>query len=364
MCGQDENYLTICASQLLEQTYDAIFVWKIDDGIVSWNKNAEVLYGYTAEEVYGRKSPEVLKTIHPPTQSDSIYELKHKGYWEGELIHTTKSGAEVIVESRQHIIKKKGEQIVVSETSRDVTERRQMEAKISRAAQLSLVGELAAGLAHEIKNPLAGIKGVIDILLQRRKENDGDEREILENVRYEIERIDKTVRVLLRHSRPKPLEIKPAGLDETIRRAVRFAAHQTSIRNAKGGKTEIELFLPEYAFIVPHDPAGIEDVILNLILNARDAIGGKNDGKISVKLSEPSLNGVYLNKALIEISDNGCGIAPEKLERIFTPFQTTKPDGTGLGLAAVKRIVRAHSGECEVDSEIGKGTIFKITLPI
>ncbi|HQU85030.1 MAG TPA: ATP-binding protein [Pyrinomonadaceae bacterium] len=364
MREEDENYINNCAIQLLEQTYDAIFVWNIDDGIVSWNKNAETLYGYKAEEVYGRESQEFLKTIHPHAKNDSIYELKHRGYWEGELIHTTKSGAEVIVESRQHIIRRNGDHIVVLETSRDVTERRQMEAKISRAAQLSLVGELAAGLAHEIKNPLAGIKGVIDILLQRRKDNDGDEREILENVRYEIERIDKTVRALLQHSRPKPLDVKPARLDETIQRAVQFASHQTSIRHSNGGKTEIELLLPENAFIVPHDPAGIEDVILNLVLNARDAIGDKNDGKIIVKLTEPHENGFYLNKAVIEISDNGCGIASEKLERIFAPFQTTKPDGTGLGLAAVKRIVRAHGGECEVNSEFGKGTTFKISLPI
>ena len=100
------------------------------------------------------------------------------------------------------------------------------------------------------------------------------------------------------------------------------------------------------------------------MINARDAIGNKKNGKITVKLRNVESNDGAGNIALIEISDNGCGIPAEKIDRIFTPFQTSKADGTGLGLVAVKRIVRAHGGECAVRSNVGKGTTFSIRLPL
>lgn len=348
-------------NKLLEQTYDAIFTWNIADGILSWNQNAERLYGYAETEVLSRKSHVLLKTVYPQSHRVFLDELRKAGVWEGELIHTTKSGEEVIVESRVQIIRREGDNIVVLETLRDITERKQLENKLARAAQLSLVGELAAGLAHEIKNPLAGIKGVIDIILQRRTADDA-EREILESVRQEIERIDRTVRELLRQSRPKPLEIRRDSLYETVRRAVQFASHQNSLRQSGGGKISTEICLPESLVLMPHDSAGIEDAVLNLLLNAREAVSGLSRGEICVRLSKIK-NERGAAEALIEVSDNGCGIPADKLEQIFMPFFTTHEGGTGLGLAAVKRIARAHGGSCEVCSTLGKGSTFTIRLP-
>lgn len=358
---REAEQLILEKNQLLEQTYDAIFIWNIDDGIVSWNQNAERLYGYTEQEALGKESHELLKTAHLELKPPFLSQLREKGYWEGELIQTTKSGEEVIVESRQHILKREGSNIVVLETSRDITERKQLENKLARAAQLSLVGELAAGLAHEIKNPLAGIKGVIDIILQRRPAQDS-EHEVLEGVQQEIERIDRTVRELLRQSRPKPLEIKRASLNETVRRAVQFASHQNSVRHSGGGKISTNLHLPESLILMPHDSASIEDAVLNLILNAREAVRGLSKGEIFVRLSKTKTKRGETT-ALIEVSDNGCGIPSEKLEQIFMPFFTTHEGGTGLGLAAVKRIARAHGGSCEVRSTLGKGSTFTIRLP-
>jgi PAS domain S-box-containing protein len=348
-------------NQLLEQTYDAIFIWNIDDGIIYWNQNAGRLYGYTEKEALGEEAHLLLKTVYPHSFAAFITEIKKKGFWEGELVHTTKTGKEVIVEGRVHIIKREGKNIVVLETLRDVTERKQLESKLARAAQLSLIGELAAGLAHEIKNPLAGIKGVIDIILQRRPPIDA-EREILESVQHQIERIDCTVRELLRQSRPKPLEFKMASLNETVRRAVQFASHQNSLKHTGSGKISTKLDLPKSLLLLPHDSSGIEDAVLNLILNAREAVRERENGKIAVRLSKtrPKKGN---REILIEVSDNGCGISAENLEQIFMPFYTTSEGGTGLGLAAVKRIARAHGGNCEVRSTVGKGSTFTIRLP-
>ncbi|MBS1794731.1 MAG: PAS domain S-box protein [Acidobacteria bacterium] len=346
-------------NQLLEQTYDAIFIWNLDDGIVSWNQNAERLYGYTAREAVGRESHLLLRTVNLRPSSDALEKLRKKGFWEGELIHTTKSGEEVIVESRRHLIRRDGDNIVVLETSRDITERKQLENKLARAAQLSLVGEMAAGLAHEIKNPLAGIKGVIDIILQRRPAED-TEREVLESVRHEIERIDRTVRELLRQSRPKPLEIKVTSLNETVLRAVQFASHQNGGKTASGAKAVTRLALPKTLLLVPHDSSGVEDAVLNLILNAREAVKNREKGEIAVRLRKPKKGA---REVVIEVVDNGCGIPKEKFEQIFVPFYTTGEGGTGLGLAAVRRIARAHGGSCEVRSTVGKGSTFSLRLP-
>lgn len=349
-------------AELLEQTYDAVIIWRLDDGIISWNPSAEKLYGFTEREAIKKYTHELLKTVFPKPYSVFIANLRDRGKWEGELIHTTKDGREVIVESRFVTIKKSDGAVIVLETCRDITERRRFEAELSRVTQLSLVGELAAGLAHEIKNPLTGIKGVIDILLQRRAPDD-DEREILGSVRYEIERIDETVRALLNQARPKPLEIKPASLTATIRRSVQFASHQNNLHRPNGGKTIIETVIPDEEVVVPHDSARLEDAVLNLILNALAATADKINGRIKVRLSLIERADAKC-EALIEVSDNGSGISESNLKEIFAPFYTTTIGGTGLGLAAVKRIARAHGGSCEVSSVVGHGATFTLHIPI
>ncbi len=349
-------------AELLEQTYDAVIIWKLDDGIISWNPSAEQLYGYKEVEAIEKHTHELLKTVYPKPYSAFFSNLREKSQWEGELIHTTKEGREIIVESRFATIKKSDGDVIVLETCRDITERKRFEAEMNRVTQLSLVGELAAGLAHEIKNPLAGIKGVIDILLQRRAPDD-DEREILGSVRHEIERIDETVRALLNQARPKPLELKPASLTETIRRSVQFAFHQNNVHHPDGGKTVIEMDIPDEELVIPHDSSRLEDALLNLILNAIEATADKTDGRITVRLSRIKSNNGN-SEVLIAVSDNGCGISEQMLKEIFAPFFTTTKDGTGLGLAAVKRIARAHGGSCDVVSTVGQGSTFTIHLPV
>jgi signal transduction histidine kinase len=152
-------------------------------------------------------------------------------------------------------------------------------------------------------------------------------------------------------------------LNETVRRAAQFAALQKKVGPLRREMKSIHLDVPEAPLIVAHDSAGIEGAVLNLILNARDAIGEKTTGMIFVRLKK-SEDERWNCAALIEVEDNGVGIAPERLDKIFSPFQTSKPDGIGLGLSSVRRIVRAHGGECVVRSKVGEGTTFTIRLPL
>ena len=233
---------------------------------------------------------------------------------------------------------------------------------MQHAAQLSLVGELAAGLAHEIKNPLAGIQGVVDILLRRRDAND-PESEALRGVRNEVDRIDQIVRALLDRARPRVLATKPSSLTEVVRRAVNVARAQIFGRS-EGGRIRVQFHPPDDPILLPIDAAQIEDAVLNLIINAIQA--SEDYGRVDVRIlrSPPDETADDLDEVMIEVSDKGPGISEENLSRIFNPFFTTTKGGTGLGLPAVRRIVRAHSGRVGVKSVLGEGSTFTIHLPI
>lgn len=241
----------------------------------------------------------------------------------------------------------------------DISERLWLEAKLTQAKQLSFAGEIAAELAHEIKNPLTGIQGAIDILLQRQRDNTV-EYGILQDVRHEIVRIGEIVNSLLNRTRPRTMVFAESSLRETIRRAAQLANHQVAARQIKN-RIKIEQDLPAEAFVISHDAAQIEDAVLNLIINAFDAIGARN-GKVTVRLYKEQL---AENDAefVIEVSDTGSGITKENLANLFTLFYTTKENGTGLGLFAVKRVAAAHGGYCKVESAPGKGARFSIHLP-
>jgi PAS domain S-box-containing protein len=239
---------------------------------------------------------------------------------------------------------------------------RQQTVDLQRAAQLSFIGELAAGLAHEIKNPLAGIQGTVDILMRRRNAND-PEREALEGVRHQVERIDGTVRALLDRARPRRLKRAQTSLMELTQRAVNVARAQLpSGATRHRGRIEFE---PPFADIeLTADAAQVEDAVLNLIINALEAIPDGGEVNVSIRRAESDSDAESEEEAVIEVSDNGRGISEDNLARIFNPFFTTTQGGTGLGLPAVRRIARAHGGRVEVSSAPDKGSTFSIHLPL
>jgi signal transduction histidine kinase len=221
--------------------------------------------------------------------------------------------------------------------------------QMSRAEHLSTLGELATGLAHEIRNPLAGIAGVIEII-GRDLPSTSPARAVVKDVRLEIAQINRIVTDLLETARPRPPQIRPSDLNTTVEHAVMLARQQVLSRPIK-----IELKKAADLPDVEHDSDQIHQVILNLLLNAVQAM----DGAGTVQVAISSANGF----ATVSVSDTGRGIAPEHLPNIFRPFYTTKGNGTGLGLSLARRIVEEHHGRIEVSSVQGKGTQFQVFLP-
>lgn len=222
--------------------------------------------------------------------------------------------------------------------------------QMSRAEHLATLGELATGLAHEIRNPLAGIAGVIEIV-SRDLPATSPARAVIKDVRQEVAQINRILTDLLQAARPHPPEVRPSDLNTTVEHAVMLARQQVLSKPIK-----IELEKDPQLPNVEHDSDQMHQVVLNLLLNSVQAIEGP--GIIRVVVASKK------DKALISVIDSGRGISSEHLPFIFRPFYTTKGNGTGLGLSLARRIVEDHRGRIDVESELGKGTEFLITLPI
>lgn len=221
--------------------------------------------------------------------------------------------------------------------------------QISRAEHLATLGEMATGLAHEIRNPLAGIAGVIEII-GRDLPSTSPARAVVKDVRLEIAQINRILTDLLETARPHPPQICRSNLNTTVEHTVMLARQQVLSRPIK-----IELQgapdLPE----VEHDSDQIHQVLLNLLLNAVQAI--EDAGTVRVEI------GSREDYASVAVSDTGRGIPPQLIPNIFRPFFTTKGNGTGLGLSLARRIVEEHHGHIEVSSVVGKGSKFEVLLP-
>jgi len=248
----------------------------------------------------------------------------------------------------------------------DLTQVKRLEQNVQRAHRLSSIGTLAAGMAHEIKNPLVSIKTFSQLLLDRY--DDPDFRTTFTDiVPHEVERIDSIVTRLLHFARPRPANFAPHNLRGIIEEVLVLVENQM-----RKGNVTVEADFPGPDVSVYGDEQLLHQVFLNLVLNAIDAMKDMRTGatlKVHVEYDRMVLrrNGrdplPDADCVRVSLSDTGVGISAESLDRIFTPFYTTKDEGTGLGLAVVHGIVTEHGGSIFVESEPGEGTTFVITLP-
>jgi two-component system sensor histidine kinase HydH len=222
--------------------------------------------------------------------------------------------------------------------------------QLQESQKLSLVGQIAAGVAHEIKNPLASITGAADILADQTT-SPAEHAEFSAILKNEVKRIDGTVSEFLEFARPKRTELHRLNLSDEIRTCLRQCDAQVRAL----GMTLATAIRDQV--IVNGDPEKLHQMMLNLLLNAMHASSEGQSIDVSLERSGNS-------KAVLTIADSGEGIAANALEHIFEPFYTTKPSGTGLGLAVVKAIVDSHHGEIKIDSTPGVGTTVHIKLPL
>jgi signal transduction histidine kinase len=219
--------------------------------------------------------------------------------------------------------------------------------------RLATLGEMAAGLAHEIRNPLGAIKGAAQFL---DPSFDRPESKFLKVIIEEVDRLNRVVTQFLEYSKPQTIDLKPVNLSQLAEKTVEFLR--------PSGPSQINLsFSPSTQPVrVPVSPEQIQQVLLNLIQNSLKALEGKEAGNVKVIVTTEGYGSH--REALVIVEDDGPGIKREHLEKIFIPFFTTSPSGTGLGLSICQKIIEGHHGRIEVASEEGRFTRFSVILPI
>ncbi len=237
----------------------------------------------------------------------------------------------------------------LAETAATVVWNSQLSARVRERERLAAIGAMAAGLAHEIRNPLGAIKGAAEYLDPSRFP-DPHEAEFLQVIIEETNRLNGVVSQFLDYARPFQPRLRETDLNEVVRRTLRLIEVET--RGRARIETELNDELPE----IRADSAQLKQVVLNLVLNAVDASDEEQPVRVRTSWSEDEVR--------LEVKDEGRGIPPAELSQVFIPFFTTKDSGTGLGLAVCQRIVTAHGGEIRVSSTPGEGARFSITLPV
>jgi nitrogen-specific signal transduction histidine kinase/CheY-like chemotaxis protein len=249
----------------------------------------------------------------------------------------------------------------------DITDRKQSEAALLQGQKLESLGVLAGGIAHDFNNLLAALHGNLDLARTELSKDSAGNHYIGKCVKI-IEKSANLTRQLLAYSGKGQFEVKPLDLS----RQVREMGHLLSVSVSK--KAELRYEITEGLPAIIGNTSQIQQVIMNLVINASDAMK-KQDGFVLIRtgsefLAEPELRNLYAGQELtpgpyvvLEVLDNGHGMDAETLDRIFDPFFTTKSQGRGLGLAAMLGIVKSHHGGIKVQSEVGKGTLFRVLFP-
>ncbi len=341
---------------IIESISVGVMVVNLHGRITNWNGALEQIYGLKREQVIGRRVAEVFQS----EMLRALRDLMDRGEWrEGEPANIykfraqTPDGRDLTLNISLAALQSKTAEIEGSLVAiEDVTERVGLEAQLQQSDKLSSIGLLAAGVAHEVNTPLAGISSYSQMLMQQIPDND-PRRLLLEKIHRQTSRASSIVNNLLNFSRVTEARYAPVDLNRVIDDTIQLLDAQ--LRN-----TEIEV-VRSYTDELPlafGDAPKIQQVLMNLILNARDAMPQGGRLVISTESDEDS--------AVIEVRDSGLGIAPEHLSKIYDPFFTTKQigKGTGLGLAVSYGIIRDHGGHIDVESKLGEGTRFQITLPL
>jgi PAS domain S-box-containing protein len=351
-------------AELLDKATDAIVVSDLRGYVTSWNKGAERVYGWRRDQVIGRKLGELL-FAHPEAFEEISRSLIEEGELPGEVQHVAKDGHEITVDARWTLLRDKNNlPKSVLAICTDVTEKRATEAQLMRSQRMESIGTLAGGIAHDLNNILTPILSSIEIL----KLSDPTPRSarVLDTIETSARRGADIVRQVLSFARGvkgKRVEIQPKRLLKDI---------ETLIEDTFPKNIRVSTSLPPEEWTILGDPTLLHQILLNLSVNARDAMPDGGElfiGAENLVLDEPSVSQYARAKegryVVISVSDSGAGIPDTIVEKVFEPFFTTKDvgKGTGLGLSTVLAIAKSHNGFVDVHSQPGAGTVFRVFLP-
>jgi signal transduction histidine kinase len=250
------------------------------------------------------------------------------------------------------LVDRSGTRLGVIQIMEDVTRETRMEAEMSRIRRLADIGQLAAKMAHEVRNPLSSIKGAAQLMRNESEEMSGL-REFLDIIIEEVNGLSKITTDLLDFARPMQLDLHETSLNDLVTRGVSFLSTY-----AADHRVRISVCLDDDMPSVTADPTQIEQVLRNVVLNAVQAM--PDGGDVVVRTFQDA----GTSAVGFSVTDGGVGIPEDRLSEVFQPFHTTKTKGSGLGLCIVSKIVNNHGGLIDVSSRVGEGSTFTISLPI
>ena len=328
-----------------------------------WNRAAAEILGVTAGDVQGRHYVDAFQEGFEALRTRLREALEHGA--EGKRYEVTVragDGRTVPLGMSTTLLRgASGERRGVIALFQDLSEVKDLEDRIRRGETLAAIGELSAGIAHEIRNCLNPISGSVEVL-QRELKVKGENARLLDLIVKESERLDNFIRELLDYARERPLKSEKVEAVELTSESLEIAKRHPSASARK----KVTFQKPGEPVYVHADFDQMKQVMTNLLINALESIDQEGSVTVQVREDRRAPGGWGRSggtKALVEITDTGAGIASEDLKRVFEPFFTTKQGGTGLGLAIASRIVERHGGRLEIESRVGEGTTMRLWLP-
>ncbi len=333
---------------------DAIFTLDADSAqIIDSNKKAEELSGYVKNELNTKRIWEIVPEYDREKTKELWMVINKTGAGMLDNIDYQHVDGRLTPASISASVIEYGKKKTIQWICRDITERKRMELQLIQAERLAAVGELAAGVAHEVNNPLGGLQNFVK-MMKKEPGNISQNQEFLDLMSEGLKRIEVIVKQLMAFSRPYSMHMSNYSLNEIVENSLRFVDHRIKELGVRLEKV-LSPDLPE----IYGDADNISQVIINIIVNALDSM--QRGGNLTIKTGYCDFQPSSIQVA---IADTGSGISDEILNKIFNPFFTTKEMGSGLGLAISKRIVDDHNGNIVVKSKLGKGTTFYVCLPV
>jgi PAS domain S-box-containing protein len=385
------NYL----NNILGSLTSGVVAINLEEEITLFNRAAEEILGYKTDEVLGRKYGEILgKGIDEEMTLPFTLKSRRSHINEEKEVLTKRGNKTPLGFSTSLLTEGDNNILGAVEVFFDLSKLKELEEEITKVRTLAALGEMAATVAHEVKNPLGGIRGFADLLDQDLEKGDPRKKSV-EKIMEGVETIDKIVLSLLNYTKPIRLDLHRVELTSFIEEVIKF--FEIHLAREKENIHIVREY-PKRELLCQIDPEQFRQVILNLLHNATQAM--PHGGKILVQVNLECKKSVFAKEEgegisaiqtssgihpedsprgftsrgkrseippkagiILRISDTGMGMSKATLDRLFTPFFTTKEHGTGLGLSTVKKIVEAHRGDIRVESEIGKGTRVIVRLP-
>ncbi len=335
--------------RLLEYNPDSLTICDLDGKIIFWNQETERTYGFTKNEAIGRIEQDLLKTIFPIPLPEICDAFLKQGKWSGEIIQTTKENKQIFVSAYWLLSKNLwGVPAAIIKTNKNLTEEKRILQQLTELDQMKLVSQIAAGISHEIRNPMTTVRGYLQLLSLKNELVSYQPKFKL--MIEELDRANHIITEFLSLAKNKVIELVPQDLNQVISDLAPLLESDA----ISCGK-QFSILLAKHRILVLLDKSEIRQLMLNLVRNSLEAVG--TDGKITI------MTFCEQDRGVLVIRDNGSGIPNEVMDKLGTPFISTKENGTGLGLSICYRIANHHHGKIDIETG-NKGTTFYIQFPL